>query len=345
MAKVEAQIANAELDARELLNWQSRAFWIAPSLTRWAAVGTALEMLYLDEATRNKEIEAMRPLRFKVEEFELMKQRLAAGIAVTSESYRKIARQSYLEIHIADQGVKLPDIKPSHFRKNEIPYIFPAVESTTSSYNFWNKISLIDALSVYNGTSFQVDNIAPAFFAIPPEESDTEDAYGVPGVWDVGSFRVSFNGDALLHGINANGEPTARNLKTIMFCIGYLHDSQKNTMCNTRDKHSGSLVDTENWASVAGYATEAPALVRWAGKPMSGGAAARAQIKTRNLSGTSGNVALTVHEIDLNRDGVADFWVLQEKTDRPDTIFANIDGQWLRFAALRTKEDEDMYDH
>ncbi|GHT85472.1 hypothetical protein AGMMS49960_11990 [Betaproteobacteria bacterium] len=358
LAKVEAQIANAELDARELLNWQSRAFWIAPSLTRWAAVGTALEMLYLDEATRNKEIEAMRPPRFKVEEFELMKQRLAAGITITPESYHEMWWQILHNTQLGEQAknvkvllppiaevrqrVKFPEIKPSHF-KNDIPVIVPALEYITPINNFLAKIPLIDALSAYNGTSFQVEILTPAFFAAPDDEYEDENEereFAVIGLWDVGGVRITFNGDALLYGITERGEPTARNLKTITLRMSYGRNCKEDGSCDTRYDNSDQLHSIGNNPSVAGYAP-VPPLVRWAGKPMPGGAAAKAQVKTRKLPDTDEDKAVTVHEIDLNRDGVADLLVLQGHVAQysgmgeRESVFANINGQWLQIRVRR----------
>ncbi|GHU14584.1 hypothetical protein FACS189441_4550 [Betaproteobacteria bacterium] len=361
LAKVEAQIANAELDARELLNWQSRAFWIAPSLTRWAAVGKALEKLYLDESTHFKEIEAMRPLRFKVQEFEAMKQRLAAGITVTPESYQEMLRQSYQamkqpmsfhDLHIkgaleflspidkAHSRVKFPQIKPSHFRKHEIPVILPRAEFPPS--NFW--LLLVDALSAYNGASFQAEVIAPAVYE-PLMADDFGGAFvkvhaldEILGIWDVGGLRVTFTHDALLYGITLNGEPTAWNLKATRLCMGYNLDESNSSCDNNGDMGLGwwSLSGLTTKAPVAGYTTHVPTLVRWIGKPMPSGAIAKAQIKTRHLSGTDENNAITVHEIDLNRDGVADLLMARGNADGTDSgmvgwesIFANIDGQWL----------------
>jgi hypothetical protein len=363
LAMVAAQVDSGTLDARELLNWQSRAFWIAPSLTRWAAVGTALEKLYIDESTHYKELEARRPLRFKVQEFELMKQRLAAGITVTPESYQEMWWQVLHHTQLGQQAerlkvllpfmtearqrVKFPEIKPSHF-KNGIPVIVPALEYITPIHHFWDKISLIDALSAYNGTSFQVETIAPAFFAAPEsadedEDSDNEDA--IIGLWDVSGLRVTFNGDALLYGITASGEATAKDIKTIMIRMRYDQTCKENNSCDKYYRNSQRLHSMGNQASVAGYATPVSHIVRWAGKPMPGGAAARAQIRSRNLPDTDENKAVTMHEIDLNRDGVTDLLILQGHAEQYsgvglwESVFANINGQWLQIRVRRRLPD------
>jgi hypothetical protein len=348
-AMIGEQISSGRLDAKEWLNWQSRAFWIAPSLTQWAAVGTTLERLYINEAMRYKELEAMRPMRFKVQEFEAMKQRLAAGITVTPESYQEMRRQMLQHTqppqYTQHQRVKFPEIKPSHFRKHEIPAMLSTAEFAQSIKSFGNMMTLVDALSAYNGASFHANVISPAIYALRPDEPLMADDFGgtfvkvdhamnvILGIWDVGGLRVTFNDDALLYGITANGEPTATNLKAVRLCMGDNLD-ENSSSC---DNHYTSEDPSEwiNKNSVAGYASATPALVHWAGKPMPGGATARAQIKTRSFPGMNENDTITLNEIDLNRDGVADLLILQGYADpietgigRWEAVFANIDGQW-----------------
>jgi hypothetical protein len=375
LAMVGAQLAANKLDAKARLNWQSRAFWIAPSLRRWAAVGLALESRHLTETLRNQEIETMQPLRPKAQEFEAMKQQLAAGIVVTPESHQEIQRQVLQQTQAqpqpmqhteetphteemempqspmtqALQQIKFPEIKPSHFKKHEIPTVRPTHQFAQD--DFWQRMSLVDALSADNGALFRADAISPAFFAAHPDLPRIADNFGgafikvgdyeyvIKGVWDVGGLRITFDGDALLHGVTASGEPTARNLKSIILCAGYNH--AENNACGHAE-NSEKIDET----SVAGYSTS-PALVQWVGKPMPGGASAKARIKTRKLSLPNANEgdAATVHEIDLNRDGVADLLVLRNNANPEigefqwESIFANIGGQWRLLFQTEAEEE------
>jgi hypothetical protein len=358
LTMVEARLAGKP-SAKSRLNWLSRAFWIAPSLTRWTAVGEALEGAYLDEVTQRQEIVNEAPQRFKVQEFEAMKQRLANGIRVTPEAYRApsgaVGGLDHLPEIPEDAGqaghrVPMPQIKSSHFGKNEIPVIFQDFKYLGNyvSRDTGSILSLIDALSAFNGAPFRVTVTEPAYYALHPEIPAVADLGEWPGglikvagamevivgIWDVGGLRATFEGNALLHGVTARGEPTARDVREIALGIGY------DSPCS----YSGSSAVMES-KPVAGYAPSTAAILRWAGKPIPGGAGARASIRTQRLTGKSEYDQVLTHEIDLNRDGVADFLIWQGRYMPQvsaeglwEAVFANIDGHWR---LLRYDEDAD----
>jgi hypothetical protein len=395
LALVNAQLARNDLSAKSRLNWYSRAFWIAPSLTRWATVGGAMTNAYLDEATRNQEIVNAMPQRFKVQEFEVMKQRLASGISVTPEAYLAPSgavedldqlpeitedadhagarMESVLEklgipvggpddpegapshwevppIFRAKQRISMPRVKPSHFGENEIPVIFQDFKDLGGygSHDTGSILFLVDGLSAFNGVPFRATVTAPAYYTLHPEipaVADLDEWSGglikvagamevIVGIWDVGGLRVTFEGNAFLYGVTARGEPTARDVREITLGIGY------DSSCS----YSRTSVDMES-KPVAGYAPSTGAILRWVGKPIPGGAGSRATIKTQRLTGKGVYDQVLTHEIDLNRDGVADFLIWQGRYMPQisaeglwEAVFANIDGHWQ---LLRYDEDAD----
>jgi hypothetical protein len=288
-------------------------------------------------------------MRFKVAEFEAMKARLENGVVVTPEGHLPfsangviVTLEGYLPSRaqdgtIAQNRIPLPQIKLSHFGKNETPVIFHANESYAVPGTM-DIIALVDALSAANGATFRAVATRPAFYTLHPDVpavmADSGSASWnlikvsapmdvVVGVWDVGGLHITFDGDAILHGVTERGEPTARNVREIG--LG---------MSDGSPCPGGASVAMES-KPVVGYAPSASAILRWAGKPMPGGARARATVKTQQQAGESEYDKVILHEIDLNRDGVADFLVWQGRY-RPqvsaeglwESIFANIDGQW-----------------
>jgi hypothetical protein len=352
LAYVDAQLDKKNLDARTLLDWHSRAFWIAPSLTRWSAVGVALENAFLNEETRNREITGAKPLRFKVPEFEAMKQRLGNGLQVTPDALAvpqgvptaalNAPDTPYEHMKSAAQRIRLPAIKSSFFKAGEVPVIVaPEKYGENDSVR---TVALVDALSAANKTVFQATVTGPAQYAMSGEMH--ESASGgelkllrvsspldiIVGVWDVGSLRVNFRGGALLHGVTKRGEPSAEAVDGVEIPMG------TSTSC------AASPMDLKAHP-VPGYARPADAIVRWAGKPMPGGDAARAQVKSRQIGGKSQYNLVLMHEIDLNGDGIADFVVWQGRYEPQvsaegiwNAVFANIDGQWM---LLSYDEDAD----
>lgn len=341
LAVVDAQFAKGKLNAKAALDWYSRAFWIAPSMARWMRVGIALQDTHLDEETRAREITETKPLRFKVAEFEAMKQRLAAGILVKPEATNMMPglaledpQLSYTHAQAAGKRITLPVIKPSLFKANETPVIISTEKYAQSGSS--RTIDLIDTLSAANGAPFRTVVTAPASYAL---NSDTQRLAGnagwrfirvsgamdiIIGVWDVGGLHVTYSQDTVLHGVSVRGEPTAQNIKEIKWGIG---DS---SACS----YSRTSVEMKS-LPIAGYAPPSSAMVSWAGKPMPGGTSARAQVKSRQIRGTGEYDLVVAHEIDLDRDAIADFLIWQGRYQPQVSaeghwsgVFGNIGGQW-----------------
>jgi hypothetical protein len=340
---IEEQLARPDMDAKVKLAWYARAFWVAPSLARWERMGIAMQMTYLDEATHYKEIEGNKPLRFQVPEFEAMKKRLAAGIQVKPESYSpsQVGNQENLgngigNLQSAHARIKMPVIKTSMFNVNNVPIIVAGEKYYGMANNSSGVISLTDALSASNSASFRAVVTAPASYALNPDSpiyaDDTTWRFTkvsgamdvILGIWDVGGLRITFDKNVTLHGVTAQGKPTALDIREINLSIGY------DSACS----YSHSQVEIRS-TPVSGYAPSASALINWAGKPIPGGATARAQIKSRRFGGEGPTDLVITHEIDLDHDGVVDFLIWQGRYQAQvsaeglwEAIFANIDGQW-----------------
>lgn len=343
LSLIEAQITNNKSNPKALLDWYARAFWVAPSLVRWERVGVALQNTLLDQKTQSKEIEGQQPLRFSVPEFEAMKQRLAAGIAVAPGTAAPVQAPS---LEHADKfpgtlqtmlsRIQMPAIKLSLFGKDEAPVIVPGAKYGTGTSR---TLDLIDALSASNGVAFKTEVTAPASYALHPDTSvfaansswrfvNTSGPMDViMGIWDVGGLHITFDRNVALYGVTAQGKPAAQHIKEVRISIGY------DSACS----YSSSRVEMKT-ALAIGYAPQSSALVGWAGKPMPGGVNAVAQIKSRRFDGESEYDLVVSHEIDLDHDGSVDFLVWQGRYQPQisaegvwEAIFVNVGGQWRLF--------------
>lgn len=340
---VDAQIANNSSNPKALLDWNARAFWIAPSLVRWARVGISLQNALLDQETQSKEIEEQHPLRFTVPEFEAMKQRLAIGIAVAPGAAAPVLAPTleYTDkfpgsLQTALSRIQMPVIKSSLFGSNEAPVIVPGSRFGTGTSR---TLDLIDALSASNGVAFKTEVTAPASFALNSDTSvfavnsswriiNVAGAMDViMGIWDVGGLHVTFDRNVALYGVTAQGKPAAQLIKEVRISIGY------DSACS----YSGSRIEM-NTALAIGYEPQSSALVGWAGKPMPGGADAVAAIKSRRFDGENEYDLVISHEIDLDRDGSVDFLVWQGRYQPQisaegvwEAVFVNVGGQWRLF--------------
>lgn len=342
LATAEARLASGKLDGKTALDWYSRAFWIAPSVGRWVRVGVALEQTLLDDEARNRQYTETKPIRFKVPEFDAMKQRLAAGVLVKPEpgavepglvvDDAKLSHYGYIQA--ARQRTQMPAIKPSFFKNGETPVTLPMEKFGGGDAG--HVVALIDTLSAANGAPFRAEATGSASYVLNAPTSRLAGFEGwrlirvagamgeIVGIWDVGQLRVTYSRDAVLHGVSVYGEPSAQKVKGIELGFGY------DSACS----YSPSSVTITKLA-VAGYAPASSALITWAGKPMPGGASARALVKSRNFSGAGEYDALVTHEIDLDRDGVTDFLVWQGRYQPQlsaegiwSAVFANVSGQW-----------------
>jgi hypothetical protein len=352
LAMASAALAKEKPNSKSAVDWQARAFWVAPSVSRWLAVGHAMEVAYLDEKTRYLEVEKQKPMRFKADVFEAMKRRLAAGIQVNPETIYSSGSVNPGDPTLiqnpalvsARQRSPFPVIKPSFFDRNNVPVILPADQYGLNDHVLVAR--LIDALSASNGVAFKAVATGSPSFALrndPAPLAGNGEWRLVPvagameviiGVWDTGGLRVDFDKEVRLNGVTVRGEPIAQTIKHLEMTFG------ADGACS----YSPTGINMHR-QSLPGYAPANSALITWAGKPLPGGAATRAQTKTRELGGDNEYDRMVAHELDLDNDGVADFLVWQGRY-RPQVsaegiwtaVFANIGGRWQ---LLSYNEDAD----
>lgn len=329
MAEITKQLAKPKLPPREQLDWESRAFWVQPSLQRWVDIGKSLEKVHLSPETLNKEIAQTKPLRFKVPEFEAMKRRLEQGIVSPPLASLTFNASDIYDGYLAQalKRASLPRIKPSYFTDDAV-FALPGQPFNLEMAQF-NGIALVDALSGFHKTPFRVHFNRPAYYAglnLPRGQTGFIKTAGpldiIAGTWDVGALTANFDTPARLNGITLRGRATAIDVAAVGVdfnsgsCIG-----------------NGLTLDTRPVKQMPPWQDT---LVAWVGKP----ALPRvATVKTRRLNGKDQYNRLEIHDIDLNGDGVVDFSVWNGRYEPQisadglwQAVFANVDGKWRLMA-------------
>lgn len=341
LTQVEQKLADQNLPPKERLDWSSRAFWIAPSLQRWATVGEAMTGALLSQEVQQQELSQMKPMRPKVAEFEAMKQLLAQGIlaryAFTMPSWTSP------NVVAAQARAALPKVSPSFFKRGETPFVVP-----TSPFGLGNAhasvFSLADALSAGKNVAIKLRILGPAYYAhnrsqaplhlallappwpakVMPDASSglihVDTGYeAILGVWDVGQLSIAFAKVATLHGVTRQGKFSGLGIREL------------NTDFATGACMGGDLVYTAH--PVQGSPRWGNEVVSWAGKAPSGAAAT---VRSRQFEGQTIYDKLVIHDIDVNGDGIADFstwqgrYVPQVSAEGYwNAVFVNVDGKWV----------------
>ena len=330
LAEINQQLKSTSLTPRQRLDWESRAFWVEPSLRRWTVVGNAMADVLLSPETRAKEISGQKPLRFKTPEFEAMKQRLAQGIVAPPPAELVTNASVWQSAHIgaALKRLPLPVAKPSYFGTNGVyalngpPF---SLEGAGAS-----AIEFVDTLSGSHKIPFRMRVDQPASYA----ESHPPSPHGpfvlvataldiIVGVWDVGSVTITFDKPARLNGITRYAQPTGAEVKALVFGFG----DHSSCMRGTMEVKLRPLNKVAPWADT---------LLVWVGKPALAG---KATVQRRKWRGSDEYDKFTVDDIDLDGDRVADFSVWNGRY-RPvvsaeglwQAVFANVAGQWRLLA-------------
>lgn len=347
LAEIQSHLVDAaptKISDRERLDWLSRAFWVEPSLTKWIAVGTAMESVLLSAETSQKEIVGQKALRFKVPEFEAMKKRLtqgvvskeivdlSSGIAVDNIEYLKNARSK----------MKLPKISPSLFKKGDA---FAMVGPPFSVSDLDIGIPLVERLSQSNNFAYRVIETMPAEFTGPQFQSDSpslqltkinlkkrprslflrisEPNYIVSGAWDVSQVNVTFDKLPKLQGITRKGEPTEAGVEAVTMAVGKQGSSCGGSGISVKVREI-SAKDKAPWSS---------ALMSWVGSPAVAG---KSTVRTRKFKGANEWEALVIDDIDLDGDGIPDYSVWNGRYQPQisaqgiwQAVFANVSGNWV----------------
>ncbi len=306
---IEAKLTDSNLAPRERLDWQSRAFWVGPSLNRLEAVGHAMEDALLSTEVQELEFEKEQPMRPPNAEFDAMKRRLEQAVTVTPP----VPSASKLDPDEPPSGTlrraSLPRIRPSYFRNGEPPFAI-ALGRFTLEGSGEIAARLTDALSAAHGASFRTRVASPVGFA----------HFGAIGVWDIRALAVTFGKEVTVHGITGRGMPTALRITSLVAPVGQQPCSGSNIDMKARPVNG-------RWRS---------AIVAWVGKPAPQG---KAIVTMRQAGGAGKYDKLVIETIDLDADGVADFslWAgVMEPVVEPDiywkAVFGNVDGKWVLLA-------------
>lgn len=307
---IEARLHDKGLASRERLDWQSRAFWVSPSLRRLEAVGYAMEEAFLSEQIHEREIDEGKLLRPHHAEFDAMKTRLEKGVSVPPPVSSALAIDETSELlRAAMKRAALPPIRPSFFPGGE-PLFAVALFPFTLKRSGSAGPGLTDALSAAHGVSFRTRIVRPVSMAHS----------GPVGVWDIGRASATFDRAAILYGITRTGASTGLSVASLVTPLGHQPCTGEAMDLNARPLNG-------RWRS---------AIVAWVGKPAP---PADALVTTRQLGGAGKRGKLVIETIDLDRDGVPDFsvWAGQEPPDVEvetywKAVFGNIGGTWVLLA-------------
>jgi hypothetical protein len=307
---IEARLRAPALSPGDRVDWQSRAFWVAPSVSRLEAVGYAMEDVFLTAPIQEREANEGKALRPRHADFDAMKARLEAGVIGAP------SRPSPLPMEDEDGPLRramkraaLPPIRPSYFAGDEPLFGIPLLPFTLHDSGAIGA-GLADALSAVNAVSFQARVAGAVYMAHS----------GSVGVWDVATMAVTFDREVTVYGITGSGAPTGLRIASLVTPLG-------RQPCTGRTLDLKARPLNGRWSS---------AIVGWAGKPGPQGSAA---VTNRQVGGGGKYDKLVIETIDLDRDGVPDLslWAGVEPpivdADRFwKAVFGNVGGTWVLLA-------------
>jgi hypothetical protein len=299
---IDAKLREPKLSPPDALDWESRGFWVSPSLVRFVAVGYRMEKALLTPAMHHAEQMTERSARPANAEFDAMKRRLEKGIVASGRPPARYIPEEPLTS--AMKRAALPQIRPSFFRADE-PRLAIALRPFTLGDEGRIGPGLTDILSAAHGVSFRARIARPVRFAY----------FGAFGVWDISEVRVTFDKEVTINGIAASGTPVSVRFSSLLTPVG-------------NDSCSGSSFDIEPSKPGPGWRS---AIVAWVGKAAPG----KAAVVSRRVGGNGKYDKLVIETVDLDGDGVPDFslWAgLEPPGIETETfwkaVFGNVGGKW-----------------
>jgi hypothetical protein len=137
------------------------------------------------------------------------------------------------------------------------------------------------------------------------------------GIWDVGTLGVTFDQEAVVHGVTGDGRASAIRVESLRIIA-------QDWRCPRSRLELRTQVIRGPWER---------AIVAWVGKPP--GTPARA--KLRRFDGPNLTDKLVIEDIDVNSDGIADLslwsgrfhFILDENAEGYwKAVFVNVGGTW-----------------
>jgi hypothetical protein len=322
---IDGHLRGGMLSPRERLDWASRGFWVAPSLSRWFEVGEALTRSQLTPEIEAREVQERTELRQRMPEFEAMKQTLARGITVAVPPV-PVTEMGGAAGSLASPEL-LPPASPSYFRGTDVLLAIPRVPFELQDARRL-AAPLADALSAFHGIPLQVRVTRRAYLVHVGGGADYDT---IAGLWDVGAIEVSFYGDALVHGITSAGEVGSVAVQSMIYDFEPERCVRSSLRIDTRPA-SGEIGSSDRLVAWAWRS----AIASWVGKPPVPG---KASVKTRKLAGKTAYDALVIYDVDLDGDGVTDLssWAGRYEPQVGaegywNAIFGNVEGEWVRLA-------------
>lgn len=211
---------NTWINNRELLGQrESRSFWIAPSVRRFADVGSHLNYLGLSAEQDAREKRERMPVRFVIPEFEAMKQRLIKGVVpkpeqelsrVNINTYKSFddipdwltSNELLSHLKTFNPELLLPSVKPSLFKQHSD--VLLSGESGP------------DTVSAMLGQKNKIE-----FGGEAKWDSGHYDE-GVSSIWDIGWINVQYAQPVSLHSVSHKGLVSAITVSsTVTRAISY----------------------------------------------------------------------------------------------------------------------------
>jgi hypothetical protein len=359
-----AELANETLNGKANAQYApARAFWVAPSMASLFAAGKHFQKTLLSPEQYTLETEntdsskpAPRLVRYPVAEFEAMKAELAKGLVASADlnppllsckQLQAVAEKLYKETKPTDPERTSREYYPN---MQDFPFAADPPSSCPTSWLRGLRLPAITA-SVFKSSkeiapgSAGVERIG-AHFAITergrvlgtPKWEFDYDNMRYTGAWDIGRYQLTLDKPVVEHVIGRTGLVGAYQWTPQATVTPYGPD--RGCDSGLRNKRNGKQL-LANYPNVKDELVwfQAPAALPFK----------TAKVTTRNvpvpeastLPENGGVRKIIVYEIDLDRDGVADFlqWDIWSKPQisGPDPlisrrmVFVNINGEWYPF--------------
>lgn len=240
---------------------------------------------------------------------EAIKKRLAEGIVVRGPLSYKPEWAPGTEpspLSNAVTRVPLPSVRPSFLGEDE-PFVVPLRPFTLAD----QFVEMADALSAAHRTALRVRVLGPPKMG----------PHGMNGFYDVGIIGITFAKPVRIQGLTADGAPTGADIASMR--------ADFTTLCGERRLAVDAKGINAGWRN---------AVLAWIGKPPAG----TAKIETRQINGKDQYEKLVIDTVDVDRDGVLDFWVysgLEAAVASTPTfdlfweaVFGNVAGKWVLLA-------------
>ena len=180
----------------------ARAFWVAPSVGRFVAMGQAFNYQALSAEQREREQRTQKPIRFPIPEFDAAKERLTRGVLPRIE--QELAR---VDVASWKSMGELQTWRTDENASSQVRQLDPARHLPKPRPSLFGKHSDIALLNESTtDVLIAVSHKAPKIgFRGKPEWVQGHHDEGVWGIWDVREVHVRFAQPLVQHVVARNG--------------------------------------------------------------------------------------------------------------------------------------------